>query len=41
MKHIKIDTLFDNGSQINLISKAIVNNMGLKMTPHVKPYPLS
>jgi len=40
MKHIKIDTLFDNGSRVNLISEAIVKKLGLKTTHHVKPYPL-
>jgi len=40
VKHTKINTLFDIGSQVNLILKAIVKNIGLKMTPHSKPYPL-
>jgi hypothetical protein len=40
VKHTKIDTLFDSGSQVNLISKAIVKKLGLETTPHVKPYPL-
>jgi hypothetical protein len=39
-KHTKIDTLFDLGSQVNLISKAPVKKMGLEMKPHPKPYPL-
>jgi hypothetical protein len=39
-KHTKIDTLFDMGSQVNLISEALVKNMGLEMKPHLKPYPL-
>jgi hypothetical protein len=39
-KHTKIDTLFDQGSQVNLISEALVKNMGLEMKPHLKPYPL-
>jgi hypothetical protein len=34
IKHIKVDSLFDNGYQVNLISEAIVNNMGLNMKPH-------
>jgi hypothetical protein len=40
VKHTKINTLFDNGSQVNLISQEIVKNLGLKMTPHKNPYPL-
>ena len=40
VKHTKIDTLFDSVSQVNLISEAIVKKLGLKMTPHKKPYPL-
>ena len=39
-KHQKIDTLFDSGSQVNLISEAIVKKLGLATTPHKKPYPL-
>jgi len=39
-KHTKIDILFDNGSQVNLISEAIVNKLGLETKPHKKPYPL-
>jgi hypothetical protein len=39
-KHTKIDILFDPGSQVNLISKALVKNMGLETKPHPKPYPL-
>ena len=39
-KHQKIDTLFDSGSQVNLISEAIVKKLGLVTTPHKKPYPL-
>jgi hypothetical protein len=39
-KHTKIDTLFDSGSQVNLISEALVKNMGPEMKPHPKPYPL-
>ena len=38
--HQKIDTLFDSGSQVNLISEAIVKKLGLLTTPHKKPYPL-
>jgi hypothetical protein len=40
VKHTKIYTLFDSGSQVNLIYEAIVKKLGLKTTPHVKPYPL-
>ena len=32
--------MFDSGSQVNLISEAIVKNLGLLTTPHKKPYPL-
>ena len=39
-KHTKIDTLFDMGSQVNLISKALVKKIGLETRPHPKPYPL-
>jgi hypothetical protein len=39
-KHNKIDTLFDLGSQVNLISEALVKKMGLEMKPHPKHYPL-
>jgi len=37
-KHQKIDTLFDSGSQVNLISEEIVEKLGLASTPHKKPY---
>jgi hypothetical protein len=39
-KHTKVDTLFDSGSHVNLISKEIVKKLGLKTTPHKNPYPL-
>jgi len=39
-KHTKVDTLFDSGSQVNLISKAIVKKLGVETKPHKKPYPL-
>ena len=39
-KHTKIDTLFDPGSQLNLISESLFKKMVLEMKPHPKPYPL-
>eukprot|EP00253_Pinus_taeda_P032630 PITA_32630 len=39
-KHIKIDTMFDSGSQANLISEYLVKNMGLETWNHPRPYPL-
>eukprot|EP00253_Pinus_taeda_P030208 PITA_30208 len=39
-KHQNIDTLFDSGSQENLIFEAIVKKLGLLTTAHKKPYPL-
>ena len=39
-KHTKIDTLFDSGSQVNMISEAIVKKLGLETKPHKNPYPL-
>jgi hypothetical protein len=39
-KHTKIDTLFDIGSQANLISEDIFKKLDLETTPHPKPYPL-
>ena len=39
-KHKKIDTLFDSGSQANLISTKIVKKMGLETYDHPTPYPL-
>lgn len=38
-KHNKIDTLFDSGSQVNIISKNIVKSLNLETIPHHKPYP--
>jgi hypothetical protein len=40
VNHTKVDTLFDNGYQVNLISEEIVKKIGFNMTPHKKPYPL-
>jgi hypothetical protein len=39
-KHTKIDTLFDTGSQANLISEETVKKLKLETIPHPKPYPL-
>ena len=39
-KHTKIDTLFDTGSQENLISEDTIKKMHLETTPHPRPYPL-
>jgi hypothetical protein len=39
-KHTKIDTLFDTGSQSNLISEETVKKLKLETIPHHKPYPL-
>ena len=39
-KHTKIDTLFDSGSQANLISDDLVKQLNLETILHPKPYPL-
>ena len=39
-KHKKIDTLFDSGSQANLILETIFMKLNLETIPHPKPYPL-
>ena len=39
-KHTKIGTLFDSGSQENLISKDLVKQLKLETIPHPKPHPL-
>jgi hypothetical protein len=39
-KHNNIDTLVDSGSQVNLISEQVVQNLGLETRPHLRPYPL-
>jgi hypothetical protein len=39
-KHTKIDTLFDIGSQANLVSEDTAKKLKLETTPHPKPYPL-
>lgn len=36
----KVETLFDTGSQENLISESLVKKLGLETKPHPKPYPL-
>jgi hypothetical protein len=40
MKHTKIDTLIDSGSQSNLISEEVVKQLGLNTKMHHKPYSL-
>ena len=40
VKHTKIDTLIDGGSQVNLISEEVVKQLGLETKPHKKRYPL-
>jgi hypothetical protein len=40
MKHTKVDTLIDNGSQYNLISEEVVKQLGLNTHMHHKPYSL-
>ena len=37
-KHTKIDTLFDSGSQANLISEELVKKLGLETQNHPRPY---
>jgi hypothetical protein len=39
-KHTKIDTLFDIGSQENLIYEDTIKKLKLETTPHPKPYHL-
>ena len=39
-KHTKIDTLFDSGSQANLISKDLVKEIKIETVIHPRPYPL-
>jgi hypothetical protein len=38
--HTKVDTLFDSGSQVNLISEEVVKKLNLVTSSHEKPYPL-
>jgi hypothetical protein len=40
MRHTKINTLIDSGSQSNLISEELVKKLGLKTQIHHKPYTL-
>jgi hypothetical protein len=40
MRHTKVDTLIDNGSQSNLISEELVKQLGLQAQIHHKPYTL-
>ena len=39
-KHRKIDTMFDSGSQANLISEYLVKSLGLETRNHPTTYPL-
>jgi hypothetical protein len=41
MRHTKVDTLIDNGSQSNLISEEVVKQLGLNTQMHHKPYSLT
>jgi hypothetical protein len=40
MRHTKVDTLIDSGSQSNLISEELVKKLGLKTQVHRRPYKL-
>jgi hypothetical protein len=40
MRHTKVDTLIDSGSQSNLISEELVKKLGLKTKMHHRPYTL-
>jgi len=40
INHRKVETLFDTGSQANLISESLVKKLGLETKPHPKPYTL-
>ena len=44
MIHVKttlVEAIVDNGIQKNLISTALVQQLGLETQKHLKPYPLS
>lgn len=40
LQYTKIDTLFDSGSEANLILGDVVKKLNLETTPHPKPYTL-
>ena len=40
VKQTRIDTLFDSGSQANLIAEEYVKSLALTTIPHPHPYPL-
>jgi hypothetical protein len=40
MRHTKVDTLIDSGSQYNFISEELVKKLRLKTQIHHKPYTL-
>ena len=40
MKDTKVDTLFDSGSQVNLVSEEVAKKLSLSTVPHENPYPL-
>jgi hypothetical protein len=40
-KHTKIDTLVDSGSQVNIISEQVVQNLGLETRPNLRPHLLA
>jgi len=35
-----VETLFDTGSEANLIAESLVKKLILEIKPHPKPYPL-
>eukprot|EP00253_Pinus_taeda_P029197 PITA_29197 len=40
VNYTKFETLFDIGSEANLIAESLVKKLGLETKPHLKPYPL-